>query len=224
MSKKGLLQKKVNISDKLLSKLPLTYWGILRSMVGNDFKTILDVGCGNGDPMAIINSEGKFDATGVDIYEPYLRKCKSRKIYKKLIKTDVRDLPFQNGEFDVVVSFHVLEHLTKKEGKLMLKKMESIAKKRVVIALPHGHLPQEEFDGNTHQEHISEWYPKELKKMGYKVVGQGLLAIYGNVNVVEKFGFFSNVIFALSLLSQPLLLFKPEMARYLICRKNLNEK
>jgi SAM-dependent methyltransferase len=224
MINKGLLEVKTSSFDRLLVKFPLTYWGILCRMVGTDFKTILDVGCGNGDPMSVINRDHTFQATGVDIYAPYLQVCKKRGVYSNLVRSDIRDLPFKDKSFDTVICFHVIEHLTKKEGLFLIKKLETIARKRVVLAMPLGDLPQEEYDGNKHQEHKSEWYPSEFKKMGYKVVGQGLMAIYRNENVVEKYGWLSNIIFVFSILFQPLLLIKPELARYIICRKDLDKK
>ena len=33
-------------------------------------KTILDVGCGKGEPMAFINRHGKFKVVGIDIFKP----------------------------------------------------------------------------------------------------------------------------------------------------------
>lgn len=220
MSNKGLLDRNTKL-DYILSGFPLAYWGILRRAVGEDFATILDVGCGTGDPMGVINHDKNYKATGIDIYKPYLKECRERGYYSQLIEGDVRKLSFKDRSFDAVVSFHVIEHLTKEEGLAMIKKMEKIAKKRVVIVTPLGHLPQEEYDGNKHQEHISKWYPKDFRKMGYKVVGQGLMAIYKDQNVVEKYGFLSNFIFVLSIFFQPLLFIKPEWARYIICRKDL---
>lgn len=221
MEHKGLLGKKSSLFDSLLILVPLTYWGITKRMVGADFKTILDIGCGTGVPMEILNRDNKFLATGVDVYNPYLEQCKEKKIYKKLVKKDVRTLNFHDKSFDTVICFHVIEHLTRKEGKTLMKKIEKIAKKRIVIAVPIGHLHQEAYDGNEHQAHKSEWFPEDFKKEGYTVVGQGLKAFYKEENIVNKFGVFSYLIFFVGIIFQPLLFIKPELAVYMICRKDL---
>src|SRR5260221_4666297 len=128
MEHKGLLGKKSNFFEKVLTNIPFTYWGITKHMVGNDFKTILDIGCGTGVPMEILNSDGKFIATGVDVYKPYLQQCRQKGIYKKVVEMDVRKLTFKSKSFDTVICFHLIEHLTRQEGKALVKKMEAIAK------------------------------------------------------------------------------------------------
>ncbi len=219
----GMFNKKIGKWELFLSYFPLTYNGILRSMVGNNFKTILDVGCGTGLPMEIINYKKLYTATGVDIYDPYLKECKLKNVYTKLINSDIRKLPFKEKSFDVVICFHVIEHLTKKEGDDLIRKLEKIAKKRVVLAMPIGYLHQEEYDGNQHQAHKSQWYPKDLREKGYMVTGQGLRVLYKEENVVVKYGIFSNILFLISMLFQPLLMYKPENAIYMFAMKDIRD-
>ncbi len=218
----GQFGKRATFSQKFLAQFPLTYMGIMKNMVGSDFETILDVGCGTGTPMEIIKDGNSYiHATGVDIYQPYLKEAEQKKIYDALIESEVTNLPFNNKEFDVVICFHVIEHLEKEEGKRLLEQFEKIAKKRVIVAMPVGEFPQDEYDGNKYQEHRSAWYPQDLKEKGYKVVGQGLKAIYKNNNLVLKYGRWTNVIFALGMLFQPLLFVKPELGTFMIARKDL---
>lgn len=221
MSSEGLLNKKVSRFDLILASFPMTYMGILKGLVGDDFVTILDVGTGTGGPMEIINSKKKFKATGIDIYMKYLEVCRAKGIYKKLIEQDVRFLKIKDKSYDVVICSHVVEHLTKKEGLALIQKLERIAKKRVVIAVPVGHLHQEAYDDNEHQKHKSQWYPNDLRKMGYIVVGQGLRAIYGEQNMVKNYGRLSYLIFLFSILFQPLLLIKPELGVYMLAKKEI---
>lgn len=221
--KEGLFGKRATLVDRLLTKFSLTYWGIIKRMVGSDFVTILDAGCGTGTQMELIDDQRKYNSTGVDIYEPYLKECRRKKIYNKLLKCDIRSMPFKEKSFDVVICFHVVEHLKKKEGYKVIKNLEAIAEKRVILVLPNGSLPQEEYDHNEFQEHKSEWYPKDLQRLGYRVVGQGLKAIYGVENIAKKYGIASYFIFFLSMIFQPLLFFKPDYGVYMICRKDINK-
>ena len=75
------------------------------------------------------------------------------------------------------MGLEVLEHLTKKEGYELIKKMESIAKRKIIISTPNGFLPQEEHDSNKLQIHKSGWTVDEFKNLGYKVEGIGGLKI-----------------------------------------------
>lgn len=218
----GQFGKKATLQQRLLSKFPLTYMGIMRNMVGTNFDTILDVGCGTGTPMELIKLDNpNAKATGVDIYKPYIDEAESKEIYDKIIQTEVTNLPFKEKEFDVVVCFHVIEHLEKDKGLELLTNLEKLAKKRVIVAMPVGDFPQDEYDGNEYQVHRSAWYPQDLKSRGYKVVGQGLKAIYRTDNLVLKYGIWTNVIFAVGMLFQPVLFFKPELGTFMLARKDL---
>jgi len=73
--------------------------------------------------------------------------------------------------FDSVVAFDLIEHVTKEEGLALLKSIEKIAKHSVIIYTPNGFLPQDEFDNNPFQKHLSGWEFEEMKKLGYEVYG-----------------------------------------------------
>jgi SAM-dependent methyltransferase len=82
---------------------------------------ILELGCGIGDWVAHLNSEG-FDAHGVDIqefwgkdYEHYWKNIEkpSHPYLNKLRKIDVKDyrLPYSDDYFDLIFSDQVIEHV-----------------------------------------------------------------------------------------------------------------
>jgi hypothetical protein len=52
----------------------------------------------------------------------------------------------------------------------MLRQMESLARKQVIIFTPNGFLPQKSRDGDL-QEHQSGWTAQEFRQKGYSVVG-----------------------------------------------------
>src|SRR5688572_21983719 len=61
--------------------------------------------------------------------------------------------------------------LNKKDGYRLLKIMNKIAKKRVIILTPNGFVPQTGKD-NELQEHLSGWSVSDFRKMGFKVLGR----------------------------------------------------
>src|SRR5689334_17058910 len=118
-------------------------------------QSLLDVGCGSDSPIQRFSS--RVDAVGVDAFDASLEKSAARKIHKRYVKADVRDLDrhFAPGSFDCVVASDVIEHLEKEEGLRFLESLERIARKRVLIFTPNGFLPQGEWESNPWQVHKS---------------------------------------------------------------------
>ncbi|WP_342305199.1 methyltransferase domain-containing protein [Methanolobus sp. ZRKC5] len=80
-------------------------------------KTILDVGCGIGSvtlQMARMNPESK--VTGIDLLEKTMEQCRLSAIGYDIKNTFFKsasayELPFANGEFEIVTCFFMLHHL-----------------------------------------------------------------------------------------------------------------
>ena len=131
---------------------------------------VLDVGCGKTMNMRRL---GVKHSTGIDGYAPYLDEAKKNNLHDNYVLGDVRDLEkyFKPGQFDTVLALDVIEHLTKEDGLLMMRSMEKIARRKVVLFTPSGFLPQKSYENNDLQEHLSGWEPKEMEQYGYKVIG-----------------------------------------------------
>ena len=159
-------------------------------------KTILDVGCGKGEPMAFINRQGKFRVVGIDIFRPYLEQARKKfyvlrrkrflechseeqsdeesHIYTNIILGDARYLPFKDKSFDAVICMEVLEHFEKEEGEKLLEELDRVARRQILVSTPVGKYEQHPFDGNPRQEHKHIWQVKELKERSYKIKGAGI--------------------------------------------------
>jgi len=125
--------------------------------------------------MKFINRKGLFEVVGADIFQPYLIQSKELGIYSECVCCDIRLPPFKGGSFDIVICMAVLEHLKKEEGMNLIKDMECIARKQIIIDVPKGTYEQHiARDGNPAQIHRSSWEPDDLKELGYTVRGQGL--------------------------------------------------
>jgi len=70
---------------------------------------ILDVGCGGGELLMLLENEG-FDCYGLDISNEALRVC-SQKSNAQLLRGDACKLPFKDSSFDVIFCMEVIEHL-----------------------------------------------------------------------------------------------------------------
>ena len=149
------------------------YPGYLRALnkaVG-DCETLLDVGCGAYSPLQHLRR--KPHSTGVDAFEPSIKASRSKGIHDEYRQLNILELEnsFEENSYDCVLLNDVIEHLEKEDGLKLIRMLEKIAKKRVIIFTPNGFVPQEPFEGNPWQEHKSGWSVKEMQDHGYKVWG-----------------------------------------------------
>jgi SAM-dependent methyltransferase len=133
-------------------------------------ETVLDLGCGKNSPLQ--HCQVPY-SVGVDIFEPYLKESKKKKIHDWYLLADIRKIELKSKSFDCVIAIEVIEHMPKEEGRKLIEKMENIARKKVIITTPNGFLPQARYDRDIFQTHRSGWTIDEFKELGYEVKGIG---------------------------------------------------
>lgn len=136
----------------------------------NNCESVLDIGCGTAPTMREL---GVARTVGVEGYRPFFDQAKRENLQDDLVECDVREISrhFEAKQFDACVALDLIEHLPKADGLELLRSMEAIAKKRVILFTPNGFLPQRHADNDDLQEHLSGWEPGEMRKLGYEVVG-----------------------------------------------------
>lgn len=182
--------------------------------------SVLDLGCGRWSPLEKIKKN--FFAVGVDINKDCIKKSKKKKTHDQYQVADVRkvDQLFKPKSFDAVIALDLIEHLKKKEGLKLLKKMEAVAKKKVIILTPNGFTEQDLAENNPYQIHQSGWQVKDFQKRGYRVYGmRGLKCLRGEWATIRYQPWFFWG--AVSTLSQPLVYFFPYFAYQLFAVKEL---
>ena len=80
-------------------------------------RRVLDAACGEGYGTAILAGAGASSAVGVDIDEPTVEHAREHYGIDARV-AEVADLPFEDGAFDLVVSFETIEHVEDQEGTL----------------------------------------------------------------------------------------------------------
>lgn len=185
------------------------YWRLSRELKG--VESILDVGCGTNSPLAKV--KGDFESEGIDLFKPSLAKSKKAKIHDRYRHGDVRKIDqfYPIKSFDAVIALDLVEHLKKKNGQVLLKKMEKIARQKVIVMTPNGFTDQDPLEGNPHQVHQSGWQVKDFKNQGYRVYGlRGFKFIRGECATIKlKPWFFWG---AIASLSDFLVFFFPKLA------------
>lgn len=130
-----------------------------------DCESVLDLGCG---PDSIIKKcENVKYSVGVEAFKPYLDRSKAKKIHKEYLHAKIENVNFPDKSFDAVILIEVLEHLSKKSGLEMIKKIQRWAKKKIIVTTPNGFIPQKEVDSNEMQKHLSGWNLREMKELGF---------------------------------------------------------
>jgi SAM-dependent methyltransferase len=104
----------------------ISYYNQYRLIIKQKPKSILELGVGTKLLSAYLK-ERNFKVTTCD-FDTHL---------KPDVVADVRDLPFTNNSFDVVVSFEVLEHLPFKYFKKCLLELKRCSKSKIIISLPY---------------------------------------------------------------------------------------
>ena len=197
----------------------LSYYKSLEKEL-SDAKTVLDVGCGNWSPLA--NVKKTFYSVGIDIHRPSIEEIKKKKIHDEYKVGDVLELSkiFKPKSFDVVLALDVIEHFEKDSAIKLIRSMDKIARKKVIILTPNGFAKQDAYDGNLFQEHKSGWNISDFRRLGYKVFGiRGLRFLRGGeggATIKFKPWFLWG---AISTLSQPLCFFIPQIACQLLAVK-----
>lgn len=90
----------------------------------------LDIGCGSGNLIKWLRFFG-IDARGVEISKHALEALDPN-LKPYVIESDLTDLPFKNGEFDLVLSFDVLEHIERGKIKKAANEAVRVAKKHIL--------------------------------------------------------------------------------------------
>lgn len=187
--------------------------------------TVLDLGCGKNSPLRHCRVSY---SVGIDLFEPYLKESKKKRIHNDYVLADVRNLPFAHKSFDVVACIDILEHLTKKEGYKLIKNVEQIAKKKIIILTPNGFLPQAQYDKNVLQIHKSGWTIDEFKRLGFDVKGINGLKFFRGEKGKPKFKFKLKIlnlaVTVLLDLSQKIVSLFPQLAFQLLAVKKLKHE
>ena len=102
----------------------------IKKVLGASF---LDVDCGNG--CYVLKLADEIDAQGIDIDEYSSWSMQPERFQV----ADAADLPFQDGRFDTVACFEVIEHVP--DPVKVLKELARVARRHVIVSVPNCEVP-----------------------------------------------------------------------------------
>lgn len=132
-------------------------------------RSALDVGAGTVSVLSELR--GELRSTAVDAFAPSIETARSAGLHDEYVVGDMLEHDFGGATFDAVVANEVIEHMEKWQGWALLKRMEQLASKVVIITTPNGFQPQAAEYGNPWQRHRSGWFTHDFRGLGYEVEG-----------------------------------------------------
>lgn len=99
-------------------------------LLPENVNSILDVGCGDGYITNALPKTAR--VVGLDISEEALQHIK---VEKRI--GSITQIPFPDKSFELVMANDVLEHLSDEEFKKSLEELQRVAKKYILITIPH---------------------------------------------------------------------------------------
>jgi 2-polyprenyl-3-methyl-5-hydroxy-6-metoxy-1,4-benzoquinol methylase len=168
---------------------------------------ILDMGCGAGQFLYLMNSRGYTEITGVDLSPARVDQAQAAVPQARVIQGDLREILSANpGRFGLITGFDVIEHFPKEEVLPLLILVAQALRRggRVIVQTPNGDSPwlgAIAFGDFTH-----EWIPTPKSLAG--LMGQaGLVDFVARECGPAVHGFKSAVRFLLWQVMRSLLIF-----------------
>jgi SAM-dependent methyltransferase len=123
-------------------------------------RRVLDAGCGTGYGSKILAESGAAEVVGVDIEESVVEAVRGHQSAGVRFEVgDVRELPFEDASFDLVVSFEVIEHVA--EHDVVLDEFARVLRPGGIVAVSSPNRSTYPA-GNPH--HVRELLPDELQQ------------------------------------------------------------
>ena len=140
---------------------------------------ILDVGAGSGKYGAMLRMWfNNIDA--LEIFDPYIEKFNLKEIYNNVYNDNI--IHFDIAEYDYIIMGDILEHLSIKDAKELIKKITHSGKK-CLVAIPYT-MEQGEVNGNIYETHLQPDLTHEVFLFRYPMMKE----LYRN----HEYGYYIN--------------------------------
>lgn len=83
---------------------------------------VLDLGCGNGDPVARLLCS-RFALTGIDISDVQIRRARALLPRARFLRADMTAVRFAPGSFDAVVAFYSMIHVPVRKQRPLIRRV-----------------------------------------------------------------------------------------------------
>ena len=104
----------------------ISYFYQIDSVIKTNPKTILEVGIGNKMVSNYLKQVG-FDVVACDF---------NKKLNPDIV-ADIKNLPFKDGNFDVVLACEILEHIPFEDVQTAVSELHRVSKKNIIVSIPY---------------------------------------------------------------------------------------
>jgi ubiquinone/menaquinone biosynthesis C-methylase UbiE len=148
-------------------------WNEIQLLLLNAHGTVLDIACGTGKVMSLLQNQNGLEVHGCDISDFLLEKAIQRGITKeRLICCDATALPYPAGHFDYAYSIGSLEHFTEEGINAFLLECKKVVAKRSFHMIPVSRSQLNEGWISPWQSYFNnstEWWVDHCKRVFSKV-------------------------------------------------------
>ncbi len=126
-----------NIDASVYEKAIIPRW--MKEELSNKNLTILDYGCGLGQILQALKSDGYKKAYGVDIENSAIKHCKNNNLQVKELDLKLLKNPYQ-FKFDIIILSHIIEHIPKEniiDTLVLIKKEFLQTNGKLLVAVPN---------------------------------------------------------------------------------------
>lgn len=190
-------------------------WDTILKRELSDCQTLLDLGCGWNSP---VRSCGIPFSVGIECHEPYLDASRKRNTHSQYVLGDMRSIEFHPKSVDAVVAMNLPDRMGKADEQVLIKRMETWARKRVVVVTPNEQSCQDRPIG----EGETGWKVRQLRKLGFRVYGINGWSRLGGPDSAAKSSLHSSLVWRILLdLSQKVAYHCPSVAFQLLAVKEV---
>jgi SAM-dependent methyltransferase len=137
--------------------------------------TLLDVGCGSGEPLARFFIERGYDVTGLDVVEPMLEICRARFPQMRWLLADMRRMDL-GARFDIVMAWDSYFHLPPSDQRRMFGTFRTHTAPGGILMFTTGLTEGEAIGGDLFGDQLyhasldTAEYARLLDDHGYEIV------------------------------------------------------
>ncbi len=138
---------------------------------------ILDIGCGNGVPVARYFVRKRYNVIGVDISEKMLELARKNVPKAKFYQYDMNDLDFEDASFHAITALYSLFHVPKEKHLTILKNFHRMLKPKGILFFCVGTLEGDDLSTFLGEIEMfwSNYSPEKTKEL-VKTAGFRLLS------------------------------------------------